>query len=472
MSGPLDTAGRQEIAAVQSGTWTVTGPLTDTQLRATAVPVSIADGSASTLGAKADSAATSDTGTFSIVSLLKRGLEKFTTLLTRVPASLTGSGNLPVSIAETSATVPVSGTLTVGGSVTVTQSTGTNLHCVVDSITLPPATNAGAAAKTSDFDTGAGTDTVTLFGLALPASGGAVVGGTSSNPLRTDPTGTTTQPVSASSLPLPSGAATAANQSTVITHLATLTGAVSGTEVQVDVLTLPTIAQLPTSLVSGRLEVHVGNTASITSAQFPTGLVSGRFDVNLGAITASNFPASLVSGRLDVNVGNTATVDTELPAAAAISSDGGTLPTAPTVGNVPLLYNGATLDVERRNQAISALSSAARTTTTNTSGYTNHNAKGVVVYLNVTVAGAGGSLNPVLQFQDPISGTWGSVMGGTSAITTTGLVTYEYYPGADGAVALSTNRRLPLVLGVNWRIQVQHATAHSYTYSLAADLIV
>src|SRR5690349_16737821 len=35
--------------------------------------------------------------------------------------------------------------------------------------------------------------------------------GTNSAPMRTDPTGTTTQPVSASSLPLPTGASTAAN---------------------------------------------------------------------------------------------------------------------------------------------------------------------------------------------------------------------------------------------------------------------
>jgi hypothetical protein len=72
-------------------------------------------------------------------------------------------------------TVPVSGTVTS---------------------TLSATTNAGATAKTSDYDTGAGTDTVTSFGIALPASGGAVQGGTATNPVRTDPTGTTTQPVS------------------------------------------------------------------------------------------------------------------------------------------------------------------------------------------------------------------------------------------------------------------------------------
>lgn len=49
---------------------------------------------------------------------------------------------------------------------------------------------------TADYDTGAGTQNLTMFGLALPASGGAVAGGTATNPVRTDPTGATTQPVS------------------------------------------------------------------------------------------------------------------------------------------------------------------------------------------------------------------------------------------------------------------------------------
>src|SRR5581483_11811323 len=42
----------------------------------------------------------------------------------------------------------------------------------------------------SDYDTGAGTQNMTMFGVALPASGGAVAGGTTSNPMRIDPTGT------------------------------------------------------------------------------------------------------------------------------------------------------------------------------------------------------------------------------------------------------------------------------------------
>lgn len=41
----------------------------------------------SNLGAQADSAATTDTGTFSLVSFIKRGLQNWTTLLNRIPAS-------------------------------------------------------------------------------------------------------------------------------------------------------------------------------------------------------------------------------------------------------------------------------------------------------------------------------------------------------------------------------------------------
>ena len=77
---------------------------------------------------------------------------------------------------------------------------------------MPAGAFAAQAAKVLDFDTDTATDDVVLFGVALPKAGGAVAGGTSTDPLRTDPTGTTTQPVSAASLPLPTGAATAALQ--------------------------------------------------------------------------------------------------------------------------------------------------------------------------------------------------------------------------------------------------------------------
>lgn len=63
-----------------------------------------------------------------------------------------------------------------------------------------------------DFDTGAGIDNAPVQGIYLPSSGGGVIGGTATNPIRIDPTGTTSQPITAASLPLPAGAATAALQ--------------------------------------------------------------------------------------------------------------------------------------------------------------------------------------------------------------------------------------------------------------------
>jgi hypothetical protein len=90
-----------------------------------------------------------------------------------------------------------------------------------------------AAAVVSDYDSGVGTVNLQIMGIALPGAGGPVQGGTAANPFRTDPTGTTpqpvtgpvtdaqlratplavtgfpaTQPISAAALPLPAGAAT------------------------------------------------------------------------------------------------------------------------------------------------------------------------------------------------------------------------------------------------------------------------
>lgn len=77
------------------------------------------------------------------------------------------------SVGVNTSTAPTSSTQ-VGGS------DGTNLQ----------------AARVFDVDSGGGTQYVLGVGLRKAASGGSVEAGTSSDPLRTDPTGTTTQPVS------------------------------------------------------------------------------------------------------------------------------------------------------------------------------------------------------------------------------------------------------------------------------------
>lgn len=66
------------------------------------------------LGAQTDAAATTDTGTFSTIALIKRGLQNWTTLLGRIPALV--SGRIPVD--GSGVTQPISdafGSLTVDG---------------------------------------------------------------------------------------------------------------------------------------------------------------------------------------------------------------------------------------------------------------------------------------------------------------------------------------------------------------------
>ena len=58
-------------------------------------------------GAQADAAATTDTGSFSLLSFVKRGLQNWTSLLAKIPASV--SGRVPVD--GSGVTQPVSGSL-------------------------------------------------------------------------------------------------------------------------------------------------------------------------------------------------------------------------------------------------------------------------------------------------------------------------------------------------------------------------
>lgn len=105
---------------------------------------------------------------------------------------------------------------------------------------------------------------------------------TSGNPVRTDPTGTTTQPVSATALPLPTGASTSANQSSQITQetaTASATGttadtAYSGTGSGTVVSILKWLGGLLGTLHTdlGTLNTTAGAAATLAS-QYPSGAV-------------------------------------------------------------------------------------------------------------------------------------------------------------------------------------------------------
>jgi len=67
------------------------------------------------LGVRADTVATTDTGTFSLISLIKRGLQNWTTLLSRIPALV--GGKIPVDASNsTGLTGTVTANISVNGS--------------------------------------------------------------------------------------------------------------------------------------------------------------------------------------------------------------------------------------------------------------------------------------------------------------------------------------------------------------------
>lgn len=147
--------------------------------------------------------------------------------------------------------------------------------------------------------------------------------GTATNPLRTDPTGTTTQPVSAAALPLPTGAATSANQATANASLDSidtkLTGvAADGTDV--------TGASMPAGGAGIRGWLSALYTALVARLPVLT-LVSGALKVDGSAVTQP------VSGTVTANLGTIGGAATESTLAGVLTAVGSPLQEGGSIGN-------------------------------------------------------------------------------------------------------------------------------------------
>lgn len=119
-------------------------------------------------------------------------------------------------------------------------------------------------------------------------------------------------PVSAASLPLPTGASTSAKQDTGNTSLATIAGAVSGTEVQVDVLTMPTTTVTATDLDIRNLVNTDVVTAELSAVD---NAVLDAIEADTTAIAASvaaiDTDTTTIIGHLDGVEGLLTTIDAD-----------------------------------------------------------------------------------------------------------------------------------------------------------------
>lgn len=280
-------------------------------------------------------------------------------------------------------TQPVSGTVTAnlgtlnGAATAANQTTGNSSLSSIDGKL--------ATAKTADLDTGAGTDTVQLVGVALPKSGGAVAGGTSSDPIRIDPTGTTTQPISDSAgntkldtlhtdLTTSGGGAyvrqdstatiakeSGGNLASIKTNSDTLAGAVTSSKVQTNTAQMggASVATadydsgagtVTTPMVGISLPASGGPVAGGTSSNpvrtDPTGTTTQPVSIasavpitdNSGSLTVDAPVGTPVFVRLSDGASPISTLPVSLAAAVATNADGTTGSAVPSKG---LLVQGS-----------------------------------------------------------------------------------------------------------------------------------
>ncbi len=138
-------------------------------------------------------------------------------------------------------------------------------------------------------------------------------------------------------------------------------------------------------------------------------------------------------------------------------------------------YNGATFDRWRNNMQGTLLASAARTATTSSPQQINYNARGIMLFLNISAASGTGGLIVRLLGIDPISGNDAELNTDITAITATGLYLFELYPGSSSAGASGAskvNQRISASLPRTWYAKIVAGDSSSYTYSLGYSSIL
>lgn len=250
-----------------------------------------------------------------------------------------------------------------------------------------------------DFDTGAGTDAQVIFGIALPASGGAVAGGTSTNPLRVDPTGTTAQPVT------DNGGSLTVDGTVAVTNagLTELAAAINGSS-QLDVNIAATVA-IPVTQSGTWDEVGINDSGNSITVDNPTlSLVGGGVEAAALRVTIASDSTGVLS--VDDN-GTSLTVD----GTVAVSSVGGTVAVTQsgTWDEVGINDSGNSITVDNSTLAVvggGTEATALRVTVANDSTgvlSVDDNGSSLTVDGTVAVSSVGGTV-AVTQ-----SGTWDEV---------------------------------------------------------------
>lgn len=177
------------------------------------------------------------------------------------------------------------------------------------------------------FDTDAGAGTQYTMGVSLrkASSGGSVEAGTSSDPLRTDPTGTTTQPVSLTSTTITG--TVASTQSGTWTVQPGNTANTTAWKVDGSAVTQPVSGTVTANAGSGTFTTSGTVTAAATSIGKAEDVASADADVGVPAFAVRKATPANTSGTdgdyeaLQMSAGRlwtSSTIDAALPAGSAV----------------------------------------------------------------------------------------------------------------------------------------------------------
>lgn len=127
------------------------------------------------------------------------------------------------------------------------------------------------------------------------------------------------------------------------------------------------------------------------------------------------------------------------------------------------------------NTEITILPSAAHTTAQTSANFTNANARGILLFLDVTVASGTGGLTIKVQMVDPVTAKSKVIAQASAAVIATGSLIYGIFPGAAGAGGGVTSGVTGLFSGPlprTFNVLVSVGDSSSYTYSIGGSLIV
>lgn len=134
-------------------------------------------------------------------------------------------------------------------------------------------------------------------------------------------------------------------------------------------------------------------------------------------------------------------------------------------------FNGVGWDRQRGNAEVTVLASAGNAAGTRTSAdQTNHNARGVVLVLDITALGAAETLTLIVDAKDPVS----AIYVGMTAFVDSGVdMVYALYPGAVETAAVVALQVQGVPLPRTWRVRVTTSPGvNASTFSVGASYVL